>query len=53
MFYEKIEEAAAPDGYTMGHSSQMFLFGPDAGYVTSWQFGTPIEVILADLKGRM
>ena len=53
VFYEKIEEAAAPDGYTMGHSSQLFLFGPDAGYVTSWQYGTPIEVILADLKGRV
>lgn len=53
IFYEKIEEAAAPSGYTMGHSSQLFLFGPDAGYVMSWQYGTPIETILADLRQRI
>lgn len=50
IFYEQIEEAAAPDGYTMGHSSQLFLFGPDAGYLTSWQYGTPAEEILSDLR---
>ena len=53
IFYEKIDQAAAPDGYTMGHSSQLFLFGPDGGYVTSWQYGTPAEEILADLKERI
>ena len=53
IFYEKLEEAAAPDGYVMGHSSQLFLFGPDAGYVMSWQYGTPAETILADLRQRI
>ncbi|MGK7296872.1 MAG: SCO family protein [Candidatus Wenzhouxiangella sp. M2_3B_020] len=52
IYYEKIEEAA-PDSYTMGHSSQLFLFGPDGGYVTSWQYGTPAEEILADLRERI
>lgn len=53
IFYEKIEEASTPDGYTMGHSSQLFLFGPDAGYVASWPYGTPAEKILADLRERI
>jgi len=53
VYYEKIEEAAAPDGYTMGHSSQLFLFGPSGGYVTSWTYGTPAEEILADLEARV
>ena len=53
IFYEKLEEAAAPDGYVMGHSSQLFLFGPDAGYVMSWQYGTPVETVLADLRRRI
>lgn len=53
IFYEKIEEAAAPGGYTMGHSSQLFLFDPEAGYVKSWQYGTPAEEILADLRERI
>ncbi|WP_228850142.1 SCO family protein [Halocynthiibacter styelae] len=53
IFYEKIEEAAAPGGYTMGHSSQLFLFDPSAVYAKSWQYGTPAEEILADLKEQM
>lgn len=53
IYYEKIEEAASPDGYTMGHSSQLFLFSPDGGYVGAWAYGTPAEDILSDLKARM
>lgn len=53
IYYEKIEEAASPEGYTMGHSSQLLLFGPGAGYVTSWQYGTPADEILADLRERI
>lgn len=50
IFYERIEEAQAPDGYTMGHSSQLFLFDPEGGYVKAWAYGTPAEEILADLR---
>lgn len=50
IFYERIEEAQAPDGYTLGHSSQLFLFDPAAGYVKAWAYGTPAEEILVDLK---
>ena len=53
IFTEKIEEAAAPDGYTVGHSSQLFLFDPSGGYVKSWPYGTPAEDVLADLKERV
>ena len=53
IYYEKIDEAAAPGGYTMSHSSQLFLFGPDGGYVTAYAYGTPAEEILADLKERI
>ena len=53
IYCEKIEEAAAPDGYTMGHSSQLFLFDPSGGYAASWQYGTPAEEILADLTERI
>ena len=51
IFYEKIEQDAAPSGYTMAHSSQLFLFDPSGGYVTSWQYGTPAESIVAELRG--
>ena len=53
IYYEKVEQTATPGSYTMGHSSQLFLFDPDAGYVASWTYGTPAEEILADLRKRM
>lgn len=53
IFYEKIEQASAPNGYTMGHSSQLFLFDPEAGFLTSWAYGTPAEEILADLREQI
>lgn len=52
IFFAKQSDAAAPDGYTMGHSSQLFLFGPRGGYVTSYAYGTGAEEIHKDLKGR-
>jgi protein SCO1/2 len=53
IFYEKIEEAAAPGGYTMGHSSQLFLFDPEGGYVTAWPYGTPAEEIVSSLREQI
>lgn len=53
IFFERIEEAASPDGYTMGHTSHLFLFDPDAGFADSWPYGTPAEEILADLRARI
>lgn len=52
IFYERIEEAMAPDGYTMRHTSHLFLFDPEAGFAESWPYGTPAEEILADLKEK-
>ena len=53
IYYEKIKEAAAPGGYSMSHSSQLFLFGPDGAYVTAYPYGTAAEEILADLNERL
>ena len=53
IYYEKVEQAAAPGGYAIGHSSQLFLFGPDGAYVQSWSYGTPVAEILAGLKRQM
>lgn len=53
VYFEKIEEATSPDGYTMGHSSQLFLFDRQGGYVGAWTYGTPAEEILADLRERI
>ncbi|MBT8411422.1 MAG: SCO family protein [Octadecabacter sp.] len=53
IFYERVEEASAPDGYTMGHTSHLMLFDAQAGFVESWPYGTSAEDILADLKERL
>ena len=53
IFFERIEEASAPDGYTMGHTSHLFLFDPQASFADSWAYGTPAEEILADLRERL
>jgi len=53
IYYEKIEEAASPDGYTMGHSSQLFLFDTQGGYAGAWPYGTPAEEIVSDLRARI
>lgn len=53
IYYERITEAASPGGYTMGHSSQLFLFDRQGEYVGAWTYGTPAEEILSDLKERM
>ena len=53
VYYEKIEEAASPNGYTMGHSSQLFLFDPPGAYVGACTFATSAEEILSDLKALM
>lgn len=53
IYYEKIEEAASPDGYTMGHSSQLFLFDTQGGYAGAWTYGTPAEEIVSDLRARL
>ena len=52
ILFERIEVAAAPDGYTMGHTSHLFLFDPEAGFADSWPYGTSAEEILADLEEK-
>lgn len=53
VYYEEIEEAAAPGGYAMSHTSQLFLFDPEGEFVKTYPYGTAAEVILADLEERM
>lgn len=53
VYYEKIAQDGAPDGYTMGHTSQMFLFDPKGQFVRLFSYGTPAEEIVADLTGRI
>jgi len=53
IFFEREEDAAAPDGYTMSHSPALYLVGPDGGWLRQFAYGTPAEDILDDLKERL
>ncbi|MGB0506988.1 MAG: SCO family protein [Pikeienuella sp.] len=53
IFYEQTADESTPDGYTMGHSSQLFLFGPDSEFVLSWSYGTAAETLIGDLLEAM
>jgi protein SCO1/2 len=53
VFYERVQEETAPDGYTMGHTSQVLLFDPDGGFVRLYGYGTPAPEITADLRARI
>lgn len=52
VYYEKIKEEGAPDGYTMGHTSQVYLFDPKGLFVRLFAYGTPAEEVAGDLRKR-
>lgn len=47
------DDAAAPDGYTMSHSTALYLVGSEGDWLRQFTYGTPAADILADLKSRL
>ncbi|MCA0273833.1 MAG: SCO family protein [Proteobacteria bacterium] len=52
IFYGRENDGKSPDGYTMSHSSGLFLVGPDGAWLRQFAYGTPAADILSDLKSR-
>lgn len=52
IFYERENDAASPDGYSMAHSPGLFLIGPDGEWLRQFTYGTPPAEILSDLQTR-
>lgn len=53
VYFERIPQDTAPDGYTMGHASAVYLISPEGNFVRTYQFGTSPEMIVEDLKTRI
>ncbi|MEG9862644.1 MAG: SCO family protein [Parvularculales bacterium] len=53
VYFEKQEQDTAPDGYTMGHTSSVYLISPDGAFVRTYDYGTPPELIAGDLKEKL
>lgn len=52
IYFEREEDSAAPDGYTMSHSPALYLIGPEGDWIRQFAYGTPANEILADLESR-
>lgn len=49
--YEKVQEpGAAPNVYTMDHSTGMFLLGPDGQLLNKFVYGTSVKDIVARIE---
>lgn len=48
--HEHDGEDGHDDGYTVTHTSRVFLIDPEGNLVTNYTFGTPREEILADIR---
>lgn len=53
IFFDRENDAVAPDGYTMSHSPALYLVGPDGDWLHQFTYGTPAAEILADLQSRL
>jgi protein SCO1/2 len=53
VYYERIDEAAAPDGYTMDHTAAIYLIGPGGAFVKSYSINATVDEVVADLRPRL
>ena len=52
-YFGREEDPSAPDGYTMSHSSGLYLIGPDGEWLRQFAYETPAAEILADIEKRI
>lgn len=52
-YFEKIDDATAPDGYTMGHSSSIYLINPMGRFVDVYGLDESPEEIVTDLAQKV
>jgi protein SCO1/2 len=52
-YYEKQPQESAPNGYTMGHTSAVYLISPEGVFVRTYGYGTPPGEITKDLQNRL
>lgn len=53
VFFERLPQESAPAGYTMGHTSAVYLISDDGYFVRTYQYGTPSSEIVEDIKERI
>ncbi|MBK9122440.1 MAG: SCO family protein [Chloroflexi bacterium] len=51
-FYDIVEGGEAPF-YIVSHTTSQFLVDPNGNFIAVYAFGTPVDVIVADLQSRL
>jgi protein SCO1/2 len=52
-YFRKAGDPAAPDGYSMDHTTYLYLIGPDGAYVDFYRYGIGADALAADLRRRL
>ncbi len=52
-YYNKVPDKNNPDGYTMDHSSIIYLMGPDGKYLAHFPYGTRAKVMSEKIASFM
>lgn len=52
-YFRKASNPSAPDGYSMDHTTYLYLVGPDGAYVDFYRYGIGADALAADLKKRL
>lgn len=52
-FFEKVPEETMRDGYTMAHTSSLYLISPGGDFVRTYSFGSSPDDIARDLEARL
>jgi protein SCO1/2 len=52
-YFRRAADPGDPDGYTVDHSTFLYLIGPDGAYVDFFRFGLGADALAAALKSRM
>ncbi|QCO55592.1 SCO family protein [Pseudorhodobacter turbinis] len=53
IFFEREDAPNAAGGYTMSHSSALYLISPKGDWLRQYDYGTPATEILSDLNTRL
>ncbi len=52
-YFRKARNPSAPDGYSMDHTTYLYLIDPDGAYVDFYRYGIGADALAADLMKRM
>jgi protein SCO1/2 len=52
-YLRKASNPGAPDGYSMDHTTYLYLIDPDGAFVTFYRYGVGADALAADLKTRI